>query len=93
MTRHIRSLSIVERICADQELAIPCCDLRMAAVNVFLSACTNLDMPNEWIDGTRSMNPDIVASIQMLVAGVLRAVEAELSAPTSPLRAVEGGAR
>ena len=93
MSRHIRSLAIVERICADPELAIPFCDLRKSAVEVFLAACTNLDMPDDWIDGTRPLHPDIIESIQILVAGVLRAVEAELADPTSPLRVVNGGGK
>lgn len=91
MTRYIRSTAIVDRIVADAELAIPLCDLRSAAVEVFLKSCTELDMPDSWVDGDRPLHPDIVESLQLLLAGVLRAVEAELAEPTQPLKAVNGG--
>lgn len=89
MSQPVYCKSIVERICSNPELAL--CGLRREGVELLIKASQLLDMPDEWLAGDKPLHPDIVESLSLLLNDVLQAVDAELNAPTPPLRAVKGG--
>ena len=86
MTRYVRFESIVRRVAANPELAM--CGLTRETVFLIIETCKLLNMPQDWMDGKRSLHPDIAESLALLLGDALAAVRAELDDPTSPLHAV-----
>jgi hypothetical protein len=85
MSRDIRFRPILERIAANGELQMV--GLTREAGALLVHAARLVDMPQEWLDGKRGLDRDIVESIALILEDALEAVRGEIENPTPHLTA------